>query len=139
MTATELLHELHDEGLQLALTERGTIKIAGAPDALDKWTPAIRKHKPELIDLLRSWADLETPKNEGGRPSAKPVGSDDKLPVTDAEIAFEASYGRVTCLRCSRLSQSGVCRARSTPGTNYTPLQYEPVLLWRRCEEYKPA
>ena len=59
--------------------------------------------------------------------------------VTDAEIAFEASYGRVTCLRCSRLSQSGVCRARSTPGTNYTPLQYEPVLLWRRCEEYKPA
>ena len=59
--------------------------------------------------------------------------------VTDSDIAFEATYGRVTCLRCANLTRSGVCRAHSTPKTNYTPMWYEPVLLWRRCEEYKPA
>lgn len=57
--------------------------------------------------------------------------------VTDADIAFEATYGRVTCLRCANLTRAGVCRARSTPRTNYTPLQYDPVLLWRRCDDYR--
>ena len=57
-------------------------------------------------------------------------------PSTEAER--EARYGRVTCLRCANLSWSGVCRALSTAGTNYTPLQYEPVMLWRRCDDYRP-
>ena len=51
----------------------------------------------------------------------------------------EALYGRVTCLRCANLTRAGVCRARSTARTNYTPLQYEPVLLWRRCDDYRSA
>ena len=56
--------------------------------------------------------------------------------VTDSGIAFEATYGRLTCLRCMNLTRSGVCRVRSTQDMNYKPLQYEPVLLWRRCEDY---
>ena len=56
----------------------------------------------------------------------------------DAEVTIEATYGRVTCLRCMNLTRSGVCRVRSTQDMNYTPLQYEPVLLWRRCEDYTP-
>ena len=59
MTAVDLLHEIHAEGVLLALTERGTIKIAGTTDAVEKWTPKVRQHKPELIDLLKLWTALE--------------------------------------------------------------------------------
>ena len=76
--------------------------------------------------------DLEPQSPSRVAPPAAP-GDD----VSDSDITFEATYGRVTCLRCANLTRSGVCRARSTPDTNYTPMQYEPVLLWRRCEEYK--
>ena len=77
--------------------------------------------------------DLESQAPSRVAPATAP-GDD----VTDSDITFEATYGRVTCLRCANLSRSGICRVHSTPDTNYTPMQYEPVLLWRRCEEYKP-
>lgn len=57
---------------------------------------------------------------------------------SESEVALEAAHDRVTCLRCANLTRGGVCRARSSQSTNYTPLQYEPVLLWRRCKDYTP-
>ena len=60
MTAEDLLHQIHSAGIHLVLTERGTIKAAGGDAALDKWTPVMRSRKPELIDLLRLWSELES-------------------------------------------------------------------------------
>ena len=60
MTAEDLLHQIHSAGIHLVLTERGTIKAAGDDAALDKWTPVMRRRKPELIDLLRLWSELES-------------------------------------------------------------------------------
>ena len=62
----------------------------------------------------------------------------DRLPaITDAQAEREETYGRVTCLRCSHLTRAGVCRAKSTGYVKYTPMQYQPVLLWRRCSSFK--
>ena len=54
-----MLHEIEADGIRLVLTEHGTIKAAGGDAALDRWTPVMRRHKLELIDLLRSWAERE--------------------------------------------------------------------------------
>ena len=59
MSAAALLHEVHAEGVKLALTEHGTIEIRGQARAVAKWTPAVRQNKPQLIDLLRLWRELE--------------------------------------------------------------------------------
>ena len=59
MTAADLLHEIHADGLQLALTERGNIAIKGANDQIEKWTPTIMQHKSELVEVLKTLADLE--------------------------------------------------------------------------------
>lgn len=59
--------------------------------------------------------------------------------LTQVEIDYETSYVRVTCLRCQHLARHGVCRAKSTIETSYRPLAYEPVMLWRRCDEYRAA
>ena len=69
--------------------------------------------------------------------SAPPKVAFAQSDVSEAQVALEAGYGRVTCLRCFNLSLSGVCRVKSTPDTNYTPLKFVPVLLWRRCEYYR--
>lgn len=63
MTAAELLHEIHADGLQLALTETGNIRVKGETDQIQKWTPAIRQHKPALVEVLQSWAELEAAVN----------------------------------------------------------------------------
>jgi hypothetical protein len=60
VTAEDLLHEIQSAGIRLVLTDRGTIKAAGDDATLDKWTPVMRSRKPELIDLLRLWAELES-------------------------------------------------------------------------------
>lgn len=53
------------------------------------------------------------------------------------EDGQQYAHGRVTCVRCSRLTTTGVCRAKSTRDTSYRPLKYVPVVLWRRCDDYR--
>jgi hypothetical protein len=60
VTAGNLLQEIEADGVRLVVTSHGTIKVAGESDALDKWTPVIQRRKPELIELLYTWAELET-------------------------------------------------------------------------------
>jgi hypothetical protein len=64
VTADDLLHEIQSAGIQLVVTDRGTIKAAVDDAALDTWTPVMRRRKPELIDLLRLWAELESAVDE---------------------------------------------------------------------------
>lgn len=58
MTPTELLQEIHAAGIQLAVTESGNIKVRGIADEVQKWTPAIKQHKQELVELLNAWRRL---------------------------------------------------------------------------------
>ncbi len=48
-----LLREVEADGLRLSLTDTGTIKISGKREAIEKWTPALREHKPELVAELQ--------------------------------------------------------------------------------------
>ena len=55
----ELLHQLEASGLQLSVTDRGTIRAVGDVASLEKWSPTIRERKTELLDLLELWDKLE--------------------------------------------------------------------------------
>jgi hypothetical protein len=48
-----LLSRAKNEGLQLKLTERGTIKVEGTTEAIEKWTPELRTHKAEIVATLQ--------------------------------------------------------------------------------------
>lgn len=52
---------------------------------------------------------------------------------TQAEIDYESGYSRVSCLLCANLTTQAQCRA----GSAYFPLEYEPVMLWLRCDKYR--
>lgn len=52
MTPTEIIREALADGVTVALSPAGTIKATGDGAAVDRWLPAIREHKPELLRLL---------------------------------------------------------------------------------------
>lgn len=52
MTAA-LLQNLSDAGLQLIVGDTGQLKVSGDQSAVDRWLPAIRTHKLDLIALLQ--------------------------------------------------------------------------------------
>jgi len=56
----KLLYRIQSDGIRLEPTERGTLKVFGDDGAVNKWTPVMRNRKPELIDLLRLWSELES-------------------------------------------------------------------------------
>jgi hypothetical protein len=52
MSASAIIKEAIFDGLNLALTEHGTIKVWGEKSAVHRWKPIIKLHKPEIIQAL---------------------------------------------------------------------------------------
>jgi hypothetical protein len=52
MSASAIIKEAISDGLNLALTEHGTIKVWGEKSAVHRWKPIIKLHKPEIIQAL---------------------------------------------------------------------------------------
>jgi len=52
MSASTIIKEAISDGVNLALTERGTIKVSGEKTAVHWWTHIIKLHKPEIIAAL---------------------------------------------------------------------------------------
>ena len=52
MTPETVVQDATRDGVTLSLTALGTIKLNGEKTAVAKWTPTIRDHKAELVELL---------------------------------------------------------------------------------------
>ena len=52
MTINVLVKQIQADGIRLSKTERGTIKVAGKSENISRWIPAIKEHKPEILDEL---------------------------------------------------------------------------------------
>jgi hypothetical protein len=53
LNAQSLIQALKNDGLSLEVTERLTVKVEGAPDAIEKWASQIREQKPEIVAMLQ--------------------------------------------------------------------------------------
>ena len=54
MTPMTIIERASADGVRLALSPVGTIKAVGTRRAVDKWVPALRKHKPAIIAALKA-------------------------------------------------------------------------------------
>ena len=106
MTPAAIIKDAAAEGVMLALTPAGTINARGNGDAVNRWLPLIREHKPGIVAALQRVNEpLPDPAMEARRqrvlamlaanPSAR------YALVTDAEadpvILALAIRGRATC------------------------------------------
>ena len=118
MNASALLAEATQAGVSLAATERGTLKYAGDPDALERLLPAIRQHKGEILALL---------------------AANDCEPLTYATPEQIADTRR-TCRQCRELASNGRCMAAARGALPLTSTRFEPFAdRLERCVGYLPT
>jgi len=113
MTALDLLDEFRVHHVRVVVDGDRLVLDGPVETLTDELIERARALKPALLEALTAPA------------------------VTDTQVEAEARYGRVCCLRCAWLTARGLCRALSTSETQYLPLEYQPVILWRRCNQYR--
>lgn len=57
MTPATIIREAQVEGVKLALSPSGTIKVTGDSAAVKRWLAAIREQKAEIIEALKGIGD----------------------------------------------------------------------------------
>ena len=53
MTPATIIKQAQADGVKLALSPSGSIKAVGNEQAVARWLPAIREHKPAIVTALR--------------------------------------------------------------------------------------
>jgi hypothetical protein len=56
MNAAAVLRSARADGLKLAVSEAGAVKLSGSRAVVDRWMPAIASTKPDIVALLRQEA-----------------------------------------------------------------------------------
>jgi len=86
MTPAAILKQARADGLTLSLTGRGTVLIRGPQPAAERWKPALRECKAELLALLQSaLAEIEG----GETPIPNPARA---TTATQAPVALPVSH-----------------------------------------------
>src|SRR5579859_6428304 len=88
MTPAAIIERAMAEGVNLALSDAGTIKATGDSAAVSRWLPAIREHKPGIVTVLqgpRRAVPPPDPSTEAPRQRERPANPGD--PVTQKERA----------------------------------------------------
>ncbi|MCL1860940.1 MAG: hypothetical protein FWG52_05325 [Proteobacteria bacterium] len=52
MTTATLLERILSGGVNVVLTDRGTVKLTGDDEAVERWIPVVRARKAELVEQL---------------------------------------------------------------------------------------
>ena len=60
MTPTTIIKAALTDGVSLALSPRGTIKVSGDEVVVTRWLPIIREHKPAIVTALQQAANDDT-------------------------------------------------------------------------------
>ena len=60
MTPAVIIEQAAADGVRLALSPAGTIKATGNGDAVNRWLPLIREHKPGVLAALQEAANDDT-------------------------------------------------------------------------------
>lgn len=74
MTPMTIITRASADGVRLALSPAGTIKAVGARGAVVKWLPAIRRHKPAIIAVLKARSQWHVEAASQAARDARPTG-----------------------------------------------------------------
>jgi hypothetical protein len=88
MNPATIIREAQADGVRLALSPAGTIKVAGDGAAVSRWLATIREHKAALLAYL--WAEML---REHYEERAGILEHDGGLPRAEAEANARASTG----------------------------------------------
>ena len=103
MNPATIIEKATADGVNLALSETGTIKATGDQAALNRWLPTIREHKQDILATLKEMAD------ELRRLVPAVVRAYDGTPEEEAEALAVALADPVAALQSFRLMADECC------------------------------
>ena len=59
MNPQQLIRQAEADGLVLVVTPAGTVKLRGSGEAIGRWLPILRGHKPEILAALTGKTETE--------------------------------------------------------------------------------
>lgn len=167
MTPATIIREAQADGVKLALSTSGTVKVSGDGAAVNRWLAVIRERKPEIINVLEadavtSWvwllhfADREPmevycnpdathaeileryPEALAAEPIPERIAPAYEVVWPDVEAFSGFNDDRRTCGQCVNLAGRRCLAAwRGEIAANR---DYAPVRdIPRRCEGYTPG
>ncbi|WP_434782372.1 hypothetical protein [Ferrovum myxofaciens] len=89
MTPATIIREAQSEGVRLAITPTGRIKVTGDGAAVNRWLAVIREFKPKIIEALKGCAGETTTASRWWlihHPDRDPIKVSCTPPATHAEI-----------------------------------------------------
>ncbi len=98
MKPATIIKQAMADGVSLALTTAGNIKVRGDQAAVNRWLPSIREHKPGIVVALRE-ADNEL---FTFNPPGDPANDDEALRERAAIMAVENGWDEVKALQEAR-------------------------------------
>lgn len=104
MTPATIIQKAMGHGVWLTLTPAGTIRARGNADAVRRWLPMIRDHKPGIVVALQEAAS-----------EAETIGRE-AFDERAAILEYDGSYSRSDAEQCSVGAGTGsVCPAHGAP------------------------
>jgi hypothetical protein len=117
MNVTNLVLTAQSEGVILSPSDSGAIKYEGDPAAVNRWLPAIKEHKAEILEAL-----------EG------------RTEPFDREALAWIEDDRRRCAHCLNLLADGVCKVAIPGGPVSARQGYKPnPAILQRCAGYRPC
>jgi hypothetical protein len=85
MNPATIIREAQADGVRLALSPAGTIKVTGNKAALERWLPVIRERKAEIIAALKVGAGDTARAGVTAAEPFEPVNTPPSAPLTPYE------------------------------------------------------
>jgi hypothetical protein len=159
MSAAAIIRDAQADGVRLALSASGSIKASGDGAVVNRWLPAIRQHRDEIIEALRCAANDATMSDQDERRILAwldHIGETDPPTIGEVvdrcrsdpearryfleraeEIDAAIPDDRRTCRQCSNL-RGGVCSIARPGGTVSAIRGYRPLAdLLQRCAGFE--
>jgi hypothetical protein len=150
MTPSAIFQETRADGVTLALSPSGTIKVIGDVLAVNRWADSIKEHKNALVEILKAEAAeergiertgvVEPFDREAFEERAGICEFDGGLTREDAETIAWREDDRRRCAHCLNLLTNGVCKVAALGGPVSVRRGYQPdPVILHRCAGYRPC
>ncbi len=126
MTPSAIIKKAAAEGVVLTPTPAGTIKATGSGDAVNRWLPLIREHKPGILAALQEPANDSLPNPAAEARRQRVLAMLDKYPDTRYAVVVDDPDTDPVLLTLAIRGQ-GTC-ALAIPAAKFDPFELLAML-----------
>jgi len=133
MTPLVIIESAAEDGVTLSLSSTGGIKVDGDEQAVRRWQPMIREHKPAILAILRGDASRVSKPNPMGSRMTEVVSKLHADPGLRLVVATDTETDEDNVIVTVAIRDKGACELRMPKS------RYDAFLLMELIDRYTTA